>query len=215
MISMVILVVINYNDLSKISNVLVSLITHVTMIIKLSIFLIKGKSMLNVEGILRIKMFSRFYERQLVILNEYITNTQRIFFICRVLCCIDLLFYAICPFIEDLDNGLPLPGWIPYEVKKNIYLYIATYIFQMLTITMSAYNNSTFDTVDCMLITVASALFNILEDNMNTLNYHSKNAKKILRNNIAFHIELLRYVQYMELSYQASFCFKLQMFPFI
>lgn len=148
--------------------------------------------MLKMEDMLKIKIFTRFSEKQIEILHEYIASAERIFFFYRLLCIMTIIFYGICPFIDDLDNALPLPGWIPYDVSKNIFLYIATFVFQMITITMSAYNNSTFDTIDCMLITVASALFDVLMDNMRTINYRSNNSNQLLKNNIEFHVELLR-----------------------
>nr|CAM84002.1 olfactory receptor 4 [Tribolium castaneum] len=121
-----------------------------------------------------------FYGFELWQIKPKIDSCKFIAKIFRILCILVVLFYTLVPYLDDKEDlSLPLPGWLPYNTKKYYY---PTVIFQVMSVSVSAYNNSSIDVLTCMLITVASAEFNLLKGALKTIDFHPKghNTKQLI-----------------------------------
>ncbi|CAH1374577.1 unnamed protein product, partial [Tenebrio molitor] len=184
LLSMIIQLIIDKNDVSKLSETLLFFMTHVTFLYKLTNFIYHRNNLLDIEDSLTLPIFYGFPFDRLGQLKSEIESCKTIGKIFRITCVVALALYGLVPY---LDKGksmtLPLPGWIPYNVRK---CYYPTYMFQMISVCITAYVNSTIDILTWMLITVASAEFEILKGNLEKIDYRSNGVKehsKIIENN--------------------------------
>nr|AVH87245.1 odorant receptor 4 [Holotrichia parallela] len=76
---------------------------------------------------------------------------------------ITIAFYAIFPFIE---HTLPLPGWFPFDKRKYSYIL---YIYHLVCLILNGYNHTSLDCINAAMISIASAQFEILKDNLHNL----------------------------------------------
>lgn len=167
--SMVVQMVIDRNELSKLSETLLFFMTHFTFLCKLTNFVYYKKKMFEIEDTLAMKIFYGFRFKHLDEMKIKIDSCKFIAKIFRILCILVVLFYTLVPYLDDKeDMSLPLPGWIPYNAKKYYY---PTVVFQVMSVSVSAYNNSSIDVLTCMLITVASAEFNLLKEALKEINF--------------------------------------------
>lgn len=80
-----------------------------------------------------------------------------------------ITFFAIYPFIE---NTLPLPGWFPMDVNKY---WFSLYIYHLVCLILNGYNHTSFDCMNACMISMASAQFEILKDNLVNLKQSENN----------------------------------------
>ncbi|KYB28981.1 hypothetical protein TcasGA2_TC032272 [Tribolium castaneum] len=197
--SMVVQMVIDRNELSKLSETLLFFMTHFTFLCKLTNFVYYKKKMFEIEDNLSRKIFYGF---ELWQIKPKIDSCKFIAKIFRILCILVVLFYTLVPYLDDKEDlSLPLPGWLPYNTKKYYY---PTVIFQVMSVSVSAYNNSSIDVLTCMLITVASAEFNLLKGALKTIDFHPKghNTKQLIEakfeNCVNHHKEIVKFAYQIE-----------------
>lgn len=155
-------------DLSKITSLLYYCMTQTAFICKLLNFNLRKRLLIVMEEELRNPLFNTFSRDQnKKYLQSPISGLKQIASIFRVLCALVLLFYAIFPSIDkNPDNPLPMQGWYPFDIKKyRMYVYV----FQVVSVGVSAFNNSTMDILTSGLITTASVQFLILKDNLRNM----------------------------------------------
>ncbi|CAH1381872.1 unnamed protein product [Tenebrio molitor] len=182
---MLIQLILERDDLSKVSETLHYFVTHVTFLYKLKNFTSRGKNLLNIEDTLTLPVFYGFSFDQLRQLKREMDDCKTVGKVFRVTCVGAVALYGMVPFLDkNKSMSLPLPGWIPDKVIGKYYH--ATFLFQMTAVTMTAYVNSTIDILTWMLMTVGSAQFNILKENLKNIDYRSegndKQSKIIERN---------------------------------
>ncbi|KAJ3666144.1 hypothetical protein Zmor_001598 [Zophobas morio] len=139
----------------------------------------------------------------MVVLDNYIIEVTYLGRLFRVLCILTVAFYGMFPFIdEDPEHMLPLPGWFPFDIKTYQYELVAA---QTIGIGIGAFINSTLDILPTILITLASAQFDILKERLRTVmkvderwEISSKIVKKRLNNCIMYHNFLLQYMKEVE-----------------
>lgn len=166
---MVVQMAIDRHDLSKLTETLLFFMTHFTFLCKLSNFLYYKRKLFEIEDLLAESIFYGFPYERLELVKNKVDSCKLIAKIFRILCVLVVLFYTLVPYLDDKeDMTLPLPGWLPYDTKKYYY---PTVVFQVMSVSISAYNNSSIDVLTCMLITVASAHFDILKENLKGIDY--------------------------------------------
>jgi hypothetical protein len=183
-LSMIAELIMARNDLSKISETLHYFMTVLTYVYKLQNFLARRRNLLDIEDRLKEPVFYGFSLDQLRQLKSEIDSCRTVGKLFRIMCVGAVGLYALVPFLDkNKAMNLPIPGWFPYNVTKY---YSPTYAFQMIGVGMTAYVNSTIDILTWMLMTVASAQFNILKENLKNIDYRfgkEDGQKKIIENN--------------------------------
>ncbi|CAH1373873.1 unnamed protein product, partial [Tenebrio molitor] len=183
-LSMIAELIMARNDLSKISETLHYFMTVLTYVYKLQNFLARRRNLLDIEDRLKEPVFYGFSLDQLRQLKSEIDSCRTVGKLFRIMCVGAVGLYALVPFLDkNKAMNLPIPGWFPYNVTKY---YSLTYAFQMIGVGMTAYVNSTIDILTWMLMTVASAQFNILKENLKNIDYRfgkEDGQKKIIENN--------------------------------
>ncbi|XP_044259103.1 odorant receptor Or1-like [Tribolium madens] len=197
--SMVAQMVIDRNELSKFSETLLFFMTHFTFLCKLTNFVYNKRKMFEIEDNLAKGIFYGFEIDKIKPKIESCKFVAKIF---RILCIWVILLYTMVPFLDDKEDlSLPLPGWVPYDTKK---FYYPTAIFQIISVSVSAYNNSTIDILTCMLITVASAQFNLLKEALKRMDFRPEghNTKKLIEakfeNCVNHHKEIVKFAYQIE-----------------
>ncbi|KAI4458986.1 odorant receptor [Holotrichia oblita] len=113
-----------------------------------------------------------------------------------------ITFYAIFPFIE---NTLPLPGWFPMDMNKYWFFI---YIYQLVCLILNGYNHTSFDCMNASLISMASAQFEILKDNLLnlkrsdddtlTIDQEDRITRKKIAKCVTHHNHIIKFVSYID-----------------
>ncbi|KAJ3666143.1 hypothetical protein Zmor_001597 [Zophobas morio] len=175
---MIVQMVIDRKNLSKLTETLLFFMTHFTFLCKLTNFVYYKKKMFDIEDTLAGNIFYGHPLERLMLVKTRVSSCQLVAKIFRILCVLVVFFYTLVPYVDHKEEKtLPLPGWLPYDIKKYYY---PTVVFQIMSVVVSAYNNSSIDILTCMLITVVSAEFDILKENLKTTDYktYNESAKK-------------------------------------
>ncbi|KAJ3664914.1 hypothetical protein Zmor_000448 [Zophobas morio] len=198
-LSMLMQLIVNRNDLSKLSETLQYFITHTTFICKLTNFVVYKKNLLNIEDTLEMPIFYGFSHDHLKLLKQKVAACENVGTVFRVLCVAAVAFWALPPYLDPAKSkSLPIPGWFPYNVTDYYY---PTFAFQMIGIANTAYTNSTIDILTWMLISVASGQFEILKENLKDIDYGSPDLTKTnesFKNCVKHHREIVRFVYKIE-----------------
>lgn len=161
-------IILETSNLSKLVDTLLISVTHFTFLCKLSNFSYFSANLLIIED----QLIDNFTENEMKILRDRTKSADLIGKIFRWLCIFSLFAYIIMPFLTN-PRRLPFPGWLPYDIDKYFY---QTHFFQIISIAISAYNNSTIDILTWKLITIASAQLQVLCDNLQNILYQFDNA---------------------------------------
>jgi hypothetical protein len=167
LLSMLGQMVVDKNNLSKLTDTLLFFMTHFAFLCKLTNFGYYRWHLLVVEDSLIDAVFYEICHTEL--LKSKVQSCKLVARIFRILCILCIIFYAVIPCLGE-ERVLPLPGWLPYDTTKYYY---ETVFFQLLSICISAYNNSSIDILTWKLITIASAQFDILKENLKNIFYKS------------------------------------------
>ena len=95
------------------------------------------------------------------------------------------------PFIDATRKGaLPLPGWFPYDIQKY---YSVTFFLQVVSVIISAYGNTGIDILTWKLISIASAQFEILKQNLEEIDFENDfdETKELLVKCINHHLKIV------------------------
>ncbi|CAH1108941.1 unnamed protein product [Psylliodes chrysocephalus] len=87
----------------------------------------------------------------------------------RVLCVFVVIFYGLFPILDknpEETKKLPLPLWFPFEIDKSYYFI---WFMTVLSICIGAWTNSNIDILTIMLITLATAQFEILKKRLRSI----------------------------------------------
>lgn len=168
-------IALNIDDLSKLSECLLYFITQVTSICKLMNFLVNQTTLLDIEDMLAEPQFYGFTDRQF---HQYVAKEMAIVdFVTkqfRVSCVLVVLGYSAIFQLNYYDViELNVPGW---DLLKKFYLPVS--ILQILSIVISASNNSSMDITTWKLISIATAQLHILKDNLENIRYLEKSVSK-------------------------------------
>lgn len=164
-------IVVARHELSKLSETLLYFMTHLTYICKLMNFGCHRSQMLQIEDMLRRPVFYGYRQIELKKLKERVASTKLIGKTFRLMCVFCVLAWGLVPYLDNSKTkGLPLPGWLPYNTTKYYY---PTFVFQMTALSITACVNSTIDILTWMLITLASAQFDILKEKLKNIDYKS------------------------------------------
>lgn len=189
--SMVGQMIVDQKDISKITDTLLFFMTQFTFLGKLINFLYHRKDLLVVEDKLSESVFYNFPQEKFKILTSKLNGCRAVAKNFRILCVLCVILYSILPCFSN-ERTLPMPGWVPYDEKKY---YFQTAIFQILSVSLCAYNNSSFDILTWKLITISSGHLQILNENLSDLIYTTgKEAKIAFRNCIQHHFAIIEYV---------------------
>ncbi|RZC37342.1 7tm 6 domain containing protein, partial [Asbolus verrucosus] len=218
--SMIVQMVMDRNDLSKLSETILFFMTHVTFLGKLTNFGYYRSNLFNIEDALTNPVFYGFSSECLAVLKKKMASCNLVAKIFRMLCILAVLLYTSVPFLdESKTKSLPLPGWLPFNTRKYYYLGV---IFQIASVSITAYNNSSIDILTWMLITVATAEFDILKENLKTINFRSeceaRANKTVFKNCIKHHKAIVKYENefyynvlfYCTISYDFSLIHKIE-----
>ena len=179
-ISCVVQMIIDRNNLEKFSETLQYFITLSTYSCKLTNFAFYKDRLLKIEDFLTLPIFYGYSQDQLKLLKQKIAACNTIATIFRFLCFVAVLFYAFPPFLDhQKSKNLPITLWYPYNVSNYYYF---TFVYQMTGIANTAYANSTIDVLCWMLISVASGQCDILKENLKNIDYELEDAEKAKEN---------------------------------
>ncbi|KAJ3653682.1 hypothetical protein Zmor_012920 [Zophobas morio] len=195
--------VVDRKDLSKLTDTLLFFMTHFTFLGKLTNFGYYRQNLLAIEDDLCARIFYSFSEKQLGILISKIGSCNTIAKIFRMSCVLCIIFYSVLPLLGD-EKNLPLPGWLPYDTDA---FYLETIIFQILSVCVSAYNNSSIDILTWKLIAVASGEMEILKENLRDLEYKSNGDKELEVTKETFGICIQQHNAVIDLVHKIEFVF--------
>ncbi|EEZ99358.2 Putative odorant receptor 71a-like Protein [Tribolium castaneum] len=125
--------------------------------------------MLHIEDLLTRSRFYGFASNELKQVTQKVASTKMVGTTFRLLCVVCVFAWGMVPYIDHTKaQALPLPGWLPYNTTKYYY---PTFVFQMVALSITACINSTIDILTWMLITIASAQFDILKEKLKSIDY--------------------------------------------
>ncbi|KAJ3659995.1 hypothetical protein Zmor_011654 [Zophobas morio] len=191
LVTMVIQMVLDRSDLLKLTESLLYFFTHFTFICKLLNFQCYFNELKKIEDFLTDPAFYGFSSTQLEIIKIKIRSCDTIANIFRVCCSCTITFYSMVPFIDATRKGaLPLPGWFPYDIQKY---YSVTFFLQVVSVIISAYGNTGIDILTWKLISIASAQFEILKQNLEEIDFENDfdETKELLVKCINHHLKIV------------------------
>ncbi|KAJ8948643.1 hypothetical protein NQ318_022710, partial [Aromia moschata] len=196
-LSMTVLIALYITSLSTIAEVLLFFMTQAAFLSKLFMFIIKKDRLSKMEEILSNPIFYKLSNGNFDTVTNYIASTKTFAVCFRISCFLVCAMNVILPLLSSKDQAMLL-GWEPWEVADDAFKYYLNRIFQLKALFVSAYVNSTIDVLVYMLITIATALIEILKINLVKIQYDEENAKKQFNENVFLHYEILRFVSVIE-----------------
>ncbi|XP_015839074.1 odorant receptor Or1 [Tribolium castaneum] len=196
--TMIIQMVFDRSDLSKLTESLLYFFTHFTFLCKLLNFQYYSKDLIEIENFLTDPIFYGYSFEQLDIIKAKIRSCAFISNAFRICCTFTCSFYCLVPFIDESRKKiLPLPGWFPYDTTNYYY---STFFVQSLSLFISAYCNTAIDILTWKLITLASAQFEILKENLTKIDYEGgfNETKGALVRCITHHAKIVNYTERVE-----------------
>lgn len=176
-VPMVIEIFLNLNDFTVISNVLYYSMTQTSYLCKLVNFTVNCKKVQLLEQILNSPNFNRHstgIENNCI---KTVIKTSHIMAIAFRSGIVSLcILYLIYPHFESDSDALALPGWYPLNTTKYRNWIITT---QVLSVAVSAHNNSTLDLLNYTLIMLGTAQFEILIEKLVKIYEFGKGTDKI------------------------------------
>ena len=157
---MVTKIVIEIDNVPVILEILYFGLTQTTFLCKIVNLLVRKGEYNKLESFLVNSILTIYAQEQDVFIERAIYANNLYAKTFRNMVAMTIIFYCIFPFIE---SGLPLPGWFPFDVEKYHY---PTYLYQISAIILNGYNHSSLDCVCTGYISLASAQFEILKDNL-------------------------------------------------
>ncbi|KAJ3664913.1 hypothetical protein Zmor_000447 [Zophobas morio] len=196
---MTIQMIIERNDVSKLSESLQYFTTLVTFVWKLIYFDIYKKTLLEIEDVLSASIFYGYSNQQLKLLKDKVASGQVAGTTFRVLSVAAVAFWGLPPFLDSQKSkSLPIPGWFPYNVTQYYY---PTFAFQILGIANTAYTDCSIDILSWVLISIASGQLEILKETLKNINYEEGDLKTVeekLKKGVRHHLEIVNLVSKIE-----------------
>ncbi|KAJ3656620.1 hypothetical protein Zmor_015682 [Zophobas morio] len=196
---MTVQIIIDRNDIMKLSESLQYFTTLVTFIWKLTFFAINKKTLLQIEEILTSPIFYGYPEHHLTLLKQKIRAGQTAGTTFRILSVAAVGFWGLpCFFDTEKSKSLPVPGWFPYDVNKYYY---PTFVFQILGIANTAYTDSSIDILSWILISIASGQFEVLKENLRSINYENDDSETVelaFKKCVKHHKKIIKFVYKIE-----------------
>ncbi|KAK5647664.1 hypothetical protein RI129_002556 [Pyrocoelia pectoralis] len=197
----------NLKDFIKLSETLYMMITVAEYVIKQISLSYKKKAFLKIIEFLKDPIFLSYpyeldhYMVKTVRQSTFIANTYRYI----VGCCVVL--YLVYPMVDH--KSLPFP----FPLELGVYRYFM-YAFQIVTVGIGAWNNSSIDTLTTSLMGISAAQLDILYEKIIRIqneapengNKNDKNVLKVLRQCVKHHnaiiqlsasIKMYRYIKFM------------------
>ncbi|XP_044267669.1 odorant receptor Or1-like [Tribolium madens] len=196
--TMVIQMVFDRSDLSKLTESLLYFFTHFTFLCKLLNFQYYSKDLIEIENYLTDPIFYGHPFEEVQIIKDKISSCAFISNAYRLCCTFTCSFYCLVPFIDEKRKKiLPLPGWFPYDTTSHYYF---TFFVQSLSLFISAYCNTAIDILTWKLVTLASAQFEILKENLTKIDYEGSfhDTKRALVRCITHHAKIVYYTERVE-----------------
>ncbi|KAJ3664965.1 hypothetical protein Zmor_000493 [Zophobas morio] len=195
---MFIQMMIDIQDLSKVSETLFFFLTHSTYMCKMVNFLFNKRRLIEIEDQLSQPVFYEFPMERLKILIRKVEATKSVALTFRIMCSLAVVLSCLMPYVDpNKRHSLPLSGWLPYNTTKYYYPTVA---FQVTAVCYTAANNVNFDSLTWILITIASAEFDILKENLKNLDYKGDKLRvgKKFNDCVNHHKEIVRFVYKIE-----------------
>lgn len=157
---MVIEICLNLNNFSVISNTMYYSATQASYICKLVNITLNRQGLRNLEQILKSSTFTEHTVNENRFIKNVLAKTKimAVAFRCGIIAL--CIFYFIYPHLEAEDS-LALPGWYPLNITKYRHGIVTT---QVLSVALSAHNNSTLDLLNYTLIMLGTAQLEILRE---------------------------------------------------
>ncbi|EEZ97776.1 odorant receptor Or1 [Tribolium castaneum] len=198
LLTIIIQMVIDRNDLSKLTDSTLYFLTLFTFLCKLFNFQYYGKDLIEVEKSLTDPIFYGYSFHKLQIIKAKVRSCTLVCLAFRISCTCSCFIYSVVPFIDRSgQKTLSIPGWFPYDTAKHFYI---TFFLQSLSLFISAHCNSATDTLPCKLISLATAQFELLKDNLRTIDYENsfEETKHALVKCITHHRKIVNYTKRVE-----------------
>lgn len=160
---MVIEIFLNLDNFSVISNTMYYSMTQTSYLCKLINFILNQKKLKTLEQILSSAIFNQHNTKEEDSFIKDVIKKSKIMSIAFRSGIVTLcILYLIYPHFEPEDS-LALPGWYPLNTTKYRNTVITT---QVLSVAISAHNNSTLDLLNYVLIMLGSAQMEILMEKL-------------------------------------------------
>lgn len=164
-VPMVIEICLNLDNFSVISNTMYYSVTQASYLCKLINFTLNRKRLRILDQILKSSTFSLHTTNENHFIENVITKTKimAISFRCGIIAL--CVLYFLYPHLE-VEDSLALPGWYPLNITKYRNELITT---QVLSVALSAHNNSTLDLFNYTLIMLGTAQLEILRERLKNI----------------------------------------------
>lgn len=172
---MTIQMIIDRNNVSKVSDSLQYFTTLVTFVWKEIYFVKYKKTFLEIEDVLSASIFYGYSSHHFKLLKDKIGSGHAGGTTFRVLTVAAVGFWGLPPFLDPQKyKTLPIPGWFPYNATEYYY---PTFAFQILAVANTAYTNSTLDILSWVLMSIASGQLEMLKETLKSMNYEEADLK--------------------------------------
>lgn len=155
------------SNITKASNILLYLMTHIAFVSKMTNFALNKHQMCLVDDILNNPIFKTVSLRETEIIVNSMVSSKYLSVVFRFLCVGVVLFYGIYPVIDiSSENMYPLDLWYPFD--PNGY-YSTIILFEVSLIALGAWTNSNIDILTIKLISLGTAQIEILKKKLKSL----------------------------------------------
>nr|UTN00974.1 odorant receptor [Semanotus bifasciatus] len=173
-------------------------VIQTSLILKLCQFMLKGKMLIGLADSLKNPLFYNFSTAALKNIASNVNFTKNIGNFYRSLVIIFSIANVLAMFKKK--RQLPLNCWVPFDLNEDIYYY-STHVFQVLTLLLSGYVNTSMDIINFMLITIVCCQFDIVVEKLKSIDFKELGEDKTLKDIIKQHIEILMFAHNVNAMY--------------
>lgn len=160
MVSMIGRIAIELDNIPLILEALYFGLTQTTFLCKICNSIVCGYKVRRLKETLKNPIFNQFSKEQDAFIGRAVNICHLFAKTYRFFVSLTITFYAIFPFIE---HTLPLPGWFPMDTTKY---RLILYVYHLTCLIINGYNHTSLDCINASMISIASAQFEILKDNL-------------------------------------------------
>lgn len=189
----------NLHYIDRVTDVLCLIATYGSFLIKLGIFTYKKRRFLIIIQELQQNSFVQYPNEFGNYIKSTISVSNNVTRMYQMSCFAVIAMYALKPFVVPEGQGLPIE--VNFDVSR---FYVVFYFFEVFSLLITAWNNSSLDALAMGLMGIASAQLDILRCKLLMLNEEAKKECDVFGNNrsleskikncVQHHIDVIKYV---------------------